>query len=540
VVALGNKNDVVDVLVIGAGMSGAPFAWSLSKAGIQVMCLEQGNWPVPSEYPVTHDDWELHLYSDYHFDPNVRGLPEDYPVNTDDTPITPFMYNAVGGSAVHWGAHFPRMRPSDFRVRTLDGVADDWPVTYDDLVPFFDLNDTMTGVSGVNGNPAYPPMPPRQTPPLGIGKQGNKLVEGFEKLGWHWWPAESAINSAPYDGRPACTYGGPCVTGCYNKSKSSADVTYWPKAIASGAKLETGARVAEITLGADGLTNGVVYYDAQGVVQQQKARIVVMAANGIGTARLLLNSKSALFPDGLANTSGLLGKNLMFHPVAASIGVFDEDLEAYKGPLACAITSYEHCETDLSRGFVRGYQMQSNRQMGPINTALGGAVESYVPWGDDHHAAFGERFGNIVPITSLGEDLPELHNEVVLDPKLTDSDGIPAPKVNYTMSENSIKMMAHSEARTRELMEAAGATKVFSNSLMKGAGWHLLGTARMGTDPNNSVVNEFGRAHDVKNLFVIDGSLFVTSGAVNPTSTIQALALYIADNLKNSARHLLD
>ena len=262
---MAQKTDTVDVLVIGAGMSGGPFTWSLTQAGIQVMCLEQGNWPIPSRYPSTHDDSELHIYSDYNYDPNVRGLPEDYPVNGDNSAITPFMYNAVGRSAIHWGAHFPRMRPSDFRVKTLDGVADDWPVTYYDLERFFDVNDRMTGVAGVNGNPAYPPMPPRQTPPLGIGKQGNKLVEGFEKLGWHWWPAESAINSAPYDGRPACTYGGPCITGCYNKAKSSSDVTCWPKAIAYGARLKTGARVAEVTVNSDGLTDGVVYYDAQGV-----------------------------------------------------------------------------------------------------------------------------------------------------------------------------------------------------------------------------------------------------------------------------------
>ena len=203
---MSQRTDIVDVLVIGAGMSGGAFTWSLADAGIGVMCIEQGRWPIPSLYPSTQEDWELHLYSDYHFDPNVRGLPEDYPVNTEDTPITPFMYNAVGGSAVHWGAHFPRMRPSDFRVKTIDGVADDWPLTYYDLEPFFDLNDRMTGVAGLAGNPAYPPMPPRQTPPLGIGKQGNKLAQGFERLGWHWWPAESAINSAPMmGGLPART-----------------------------------------------------------------------------------------------------------------------------------------------------------------------------------------------------------------------------------------------------------------------------------------------------------------------------------------------
>ena len=536
---MGTRQEVVDVLVIGAGMSGGAFTWSLSDAGIQVVCLEQGNWVDPKTYPSTHDDWELHIYSDFNLDPNVRGLPQDYPLNNENTPITPLMYNAVGGSAIHWGAHFPRLRPSDFKVKTLDGVADDWPITYYDLEQFFDLNDRMTGVAGLNGNPAYPPMPPRQTPPIRLGKQGNKLVEGFEKLGWHWWPAESAINSAPYDGRPACTYGGPCITGCYNSSKSSSDVTYWPKAIDNGAVLKTGARVREITVGADGLASGAVYYDQDGDVHEQRARTVVLAGNGIGTPRLMLNSRSGLFPDGLANSSGLVGKNLMFHPISVTAGVFDEDLEAQKGPLAVSITSYEHYETDPSRGFVRGYQLQANRQLGPLNTALGGLLEQPLPWGEDHHRVFDEQLGRLTPIAAIGEDLPEPHNEVVLDPNLTDSDGIPAPKINYVLSENSKKMLTHGVARTTDVMEAAGAKKVLSNPLLVGGGFHLMGTARMGTDSSNSVVDRWGRAHDVKNLFIIDGSLFVTCGAVNPTSTIQALALYIADYIKGNARHLV-
>ena len=536
---MGQRKEIVDVLVIGAGMSGGAFAWSLSEAGIGVTCLEQGGWTDPASYPSTHDDWELHVYSDFALDPNNRGLPEDYPINNDDTPITPLMFNAVGGSGVHWGAHFPRMRPSDFRVKTLDGVADDWPLTYYDLEPFFDLNDRMTGVAGLNGNPAYPPMPPRQTPPVPLGKADHKLIEGFEKLGWHWWPAEAALNTAPYDGRPACTNGGPCITGCQNRAKSSSDVTYWPRAIENGAVLKTGARVAEITVGADGLADGVVYYDSNGQVHEQKARAVVLACNGVGTPRLLLNSRSGLFPDGLANSSGLVGKNLMFHPVAIIAGVFDEDIEAYKGPLSTSITSYEHCETDLSRGFVRGFQIQANRQLGPLNTALGGPMERALPWGDDHRAAFDERMGRALPVGALGEDLPEVHNEVVLDADLTDDDGVPSPKINYTISDNSKKMMAEASVRTTELLEAAGASKVLVNPAMRGAGWHLMGTARMGDDPDNSVTDRWGRAHDVKNLFVIDGSLFVTGGAVNPTSTIQGLALWVADHVRRNARDLV-
>ena len=531
------KGNKPDILVIGAGMSSAAFCWSLSEAGFKVVCLEQGPWMNPEQYPTTHLDGERHLSYEFHSNPNVRNLSQDYPINTSDTPINPLMFNAVGGSAIHWGAHFPRMKPSDFKVKTLDGVADDWPISYDDLTPFFDVNDKITGVAGLSGNPAYPPMPARQTPPLSIGKQGAKLAEGFDKLGWHWWPAESAINSTSYDGRPACTYGGPCISGCYNKAKSSADLTYWPRAIKNGVLLKTGVRVSEITLNNKGLANGVIYYDQNGVVNKIYADAVVLAGNGIGTPRLLLNSKSPSFPDGLANSSGLVGKNLMFHPVAAVAGVFEEEIESHKGPLACSITSYEHYETDTSRGFVRGFQLQLNRQLGPITTSLGGALEKPIPWGKYHHNEFDERLNKLIPIAALIEDLPELHNEVILDKNIVDSNGIPSPKVNYTVSANSKKMLEYSIQRCTEVLEAAGSKRILVNPLLETAGWHLLGTARMGDDPKTSVVNKFGSAHDVKNLFVIDGSVFVTAGAVNPTSTIQAIALFMANNLKKNARN---
>ena len=193
-------NDTVDVLIVGAGASGGAFAWSLSQAGIQVMCLEQGDWIEPTHYPSASEDWELSRLTDMSPDPNVRGLPQDYPVNNDDSPIAPLMHNAVGGSTIHWSAHFPRFRPSDFRVRTLDGVADDFPMTYFDLGPFFELNDTMTGVAGLSGDPAYPPKSARQTRPVPLGKLGETIARGFDELGWHWWPSDSAILTEAYDG----------------------------------------------------------------------------------------------------------------------------------------------------------------------------------------------------------------------------------------------------------------------------------------------------------------------------------------------------
>ena len=535
-----NGSDAVDVLVIGAGASGGAFAWSLSEAGIQVMCLEQGGWVDPEAYPTTEDDWELHRLTDYNPDPNLRALPEDYPVNNSESPIDPLMYNAVGGSTIHWSAHFPRFHPSDFRVKTLDGVADDWPVSYAQLEPFFDTNDRMVGVAGVTGDPAYPPKSDRQTPPIPLGVLGETMVKGFERLGWHWWPSDSAIITQAYDGRSPCNNCGPCDIGCYRRSKASSDVTYWPKALGQGAVLKTHARVREITVGKDGLADGVVYYDQQGRVQEQKARVVVLACNGVGTPRLLLNSRSPLFPDGLANSSGLVGKNLMFHPYAMVTGVFEDPLEGYKGPVGGVIISQEFYETDPSRDFVRGYSFQIVRSSGPAHTAMGGVGGHLVPWGQDHHRVFSERFGKTITLATICDDLPEPHNEVSLDPNLSDSDGIPAPKVTYTLGENSRRMMEHGAARATEVLEAAGAREVLVNPLLGPGGWHLMGTARMGRDSGNSVVDAAGMSHDVKNLFIIDGSVFVTGGAVNPTSTIQALALYIADYVKKNARHLLE
>jgi choline dehydrogenase-like flavoprotein len=298
--------------------------------------------------------------------------------------------------------------------------------------------------------------------------------------------------------------------------------------------------VREITLGSNGMADGVIYYDADGVEHRQKAEVVVVACNGIGTPRLLLNSKSKEFPDGIANRSGLVGKNLMFHPYAMVTGIFDEPLEGYKGPTGCCIMSQEFYETDLSRGFVRGYSFEILRGFGPVSTALWGMGNGRLPWGAEHHSAYAELFDRTAGMVVIHEDLPEESNCVTLDADLKDSNGIPAPKVRYRLSDNSKKMMEHSVARAKEVLEASGAKHTVADAPLGLAGWHLMGTARMGTDPRTSVVNEWGRCHDVRNLFIIDGSIFVTAAAVNPTNTIQALALYIADTMKRNLANLFD
>jgi choline dehydrogenase-like flavoprotein len=531
-------HDPVGVLIVGAGASGAALAWSLRKTGLRILCLEQGDWMQHDKYPSNLPDYELHRLKDFDPNPNRRRAPSDYPINDTDSRISVHNFNAVGGATINYIAHFPRLHPSDFKAKTLDGVADDWPVDYQTLEPFFAINDKMMGVSGLGGNPAYPPrLLPH--PPLPRGNLGHTIAKGFNELGWHWWPSDAAILSREHEGRAACVSAGPCDLGCASGAKGSTDITYWPIARRAGVEIRTRCRVREITVNKRGMADGVLYYDEDGKLTEQKAEMVVMACNGIGTPRILLNSRSKLFPDGLANRSGLVGKNLMFHPCAGAIGFFDEPLDGFKGPMGTCLHSHEFYETDPSRDFVRGYGLQLMRNMGgPMSVALGAG--NPIPWGQNHRGFMDSIYGHIATLGFLTEDLPMEHNRVTLDPDLTDSDGIPAPKITYRQDENNKKMMAHGLERAVEALEAAGARQTMKAPMAREAGWHLMGTARMGTDPERSVVNAWGRCHDVKNLFIVDGSIFVTSGAVNPTSTIQALALYIGDCIKKNLSNLFD
>src|SRR5882724_6560204 len=422
-------NDPVDVLIVGAGASGAAVAWSLAETKMHILCLEQGDWMKPSEYPSTRRDWEARQLDDFHISPNRRARDTDYPINDADSPIKIANFNGVGGGTVLYAGHFPRFHPSDFRVRTLDGVADDWPIDYATLEPFYSENDRIMGVSGLAGDPAYPPHEPMM-PPLPLGRSGATLARGLNKLGWHWWPSDSAIASVDYEGRTKCINLGHCTSGCAQGAKASTDITHWPAAIRAGVELRTHRRVREITTNEHGMAAGVVYYDADGVEQFQAAEVVVLACNGVGTPRLLLNSVSGRFPNGLANSSGLVGRNLMFHPYAQIYGFVKEPTDSNRAPPTC-LWSKEFYDTDLSRGFVRGYGIQFGRGAGPVFEAVASEEKGILPWGADHHRVFRRLNGHRLCVSAICEDLPEEHNRVTLDPVLRDGHGIPAPKIDY-------------------------------------------------------------------------------------------------------------
>jgi choline dehydrogenase-like flavoprotein len=532
-----SNTDRVDVLIVGGGPSGAVVANEMSRQGFSVICLEQGRWVNSGEFPGDKPEWELLSQQRWNHDPNIRGFAEDYPLAVDESDLNPVMIGGVGGSSLFYGGHWMRLLPSDFRMYSLDGVGDDWPLTYDDLAPFYDKVDAAVGVAGVEGDPMYPAGMEPPLPPHPIGKVGRRAARGMNKLGWHWWPSPNAIASQRWGALARCARFGTCETGCPEGAKASFDITHWPAAINQGAQLKTHCRVRKITVDSRGRADGAVYFDEDGVEHEQKARFVVLAANGIGTPRLLLLSTHSGAPDGLANSSGLVGKRLMLHPNGEVTGIYDEPMESWLGPAGQSIHSLEFYETDTSRGFVGGAKWQVMPTGGPLRAlSLHDRAPFDEQWGSAVHDRMRETLGRSLQWAINSQDMPEESNAVELDDVLTDSDGIPAPRIRYRISENTLRLMRFNLDRVEEAHLAAGAATTVRTDLWPSQPGHLLGTAKMGTNPATSVVDEWGITHDVPNLAIVDGSTMPTSGAVNPTATIAAMALRTAERLVANAR----
>ena len=531
------ETETVDVLIVGAGPSGAVVAREMARNGFGVLCLEQGRWYNNNEFPGVKPEWELLSQQGWSAEPNIRKSPDDYPLEVDDSDLHPLMIGGVGGSTLLYGAQWMRLLPSDFRMHSLDGVGDDWPLTYNDLAPFYDKIDRAIGVSGVEGDPMYPPGMVPPLPPHPIGKIGRRAAAGMNKLGWHWWPAPNAIASQRVGSLARCARIGTCETGCPEGAKASFDLTHWPSAIKHGAQLKTHCRVRRITTDARGRADGAIYFDAEGIERRQKAHLVVLAANGIGTARLLLLSAHADAPDGLANSSGLVGKRLMLHPNGAVTGIYDEPLDSWLGPAGQSIHSLEFYETDTSRGFVGGAKWQVMPTGGPLRAlSLHDRAGFGEQWGPAIHDRISETLGRSLQWAINSQDMPEETNTVTLDDTLTDSHGIPAPRIRYRISDNTRRLMSFNLDRLEEAHLAAGAIKTVRTDLWPDQPGHLLGTAKMGIDLATSVVDKWGLAHDVPNLAIVDGCTMPTSGAVNPTATITAMALRTAEHLVAAAR----
>ncbi len=524
--------DAPDVCIVGAGPSGAVAADRLAHAGFRVVVLEQGDWPDYTRARGDQPDFESNSGAEWAWDPNVRGRDADYPINTAESDIDVLCYNAVGGGTVVYAAHWQRNMPSDFCVRTLDGVADDWPLTYRDLMPYYERVERAFGVSGLAGDPAFPEGEGPPLPPVPLGRMGRRVAKAHNDLGWHWWPGPNAIATQPYGALRPCVQRAACLWGCVDGAKASVDRTHWPQNVSAGVQLITGARVSRLLMGADGLVGGALWLDREGGEHVTRAGVTVLCANGIGTPRLLLLSATAGHPNGLANSSGLVGKRLMLHPFGVVTGLFDDDLQSSQGPWGQHLHSLEFYETDTDRGFVRGAKWGLQPTGGPVSATRGWPWGERNPvWGADFHRNVQARVGHSAMWGIIAEDLPEESNRVVLDDTLTDSDGVPAPKIEYRVGENSTRMMEFHLERAAESLTAAGAYQTVVAPQIRQTGWHQLGTAKMGTDPATSVVDEWGRSHDIPNLYVFDGSTWPTSAGMNPTATIAAMSLRFTERL---------
>ena len=511
----------ISVVIIGAGASGAAAAWNLSngesKNKFQITCLEQGPFLKKKSYSFNQNKWEIYKKNKFHIDPNVRKLKSDYPINANDSPISIANFNAVGGSTILYSGHFPRFHPSDFKTRTLDKVGDDWPIDYKDLEFYYDINDKIMKVSGLLGDPAYPNMK-HLFQPVPLEPMGELIAKNFNKLGWHWWPSYSAFSKEK--------------TNKKNFIRSTVDVCYWPEALRNGVKLKTNTRAIKILTDHKKNVKGVIYVNKKNKKKFLKANIVILACSGIGTPRILLNSKNKKFPKGLANSSGLVGKNLMLHPLGYVEGKFNKFLATFRGPSGCCIFSQEFYETKKKEKFKRGYTMQILRGPAPLETVMQLKKFNKLQFGKNFLKRFFDYYGKIISIAIICEDLPEKNNFVELDYKNCDTSGMPGVKIHYKLSHNSKKMLVHGILKAKKVLKLAGAKKISAFGPVRHAGWHIMGTTKMGADKKKSVVNQYGQTHDIKNLVIVDSSIFVTSGGVNIMSTLQALALKITDHIK--------
>lgn len=531
--------EIFDVVIVGAGPSGAVAAKRFAEEGLSVVCLEQGSYP---DYTlIKNDGYDFELTKDRNFswNPNGRMNQSDYPIDDTESDVAPLMWSGVGGSSVLYAAAWHRFRPSDFLVKTLDGVADDWPISYCDLAPYYDRVSEDFSVSGVAGDPAYPyhdiPLPPFE-----LKSMEKKMIEAHDRLGWHWWPGSNAIASIKHNALEPCVRRGACLWGCFDGAKASVDRTHWPIAKKLGVRLLTNSRVLRMETDNQGLATGVTYIDKNtGDTMFQRGRIVVIAANGVGTPRILLNSITGKDSHGLGNSSGLVGKRLMMHPFATVIGLFEDFFENWQGPFGQRLYSLEFGETRKDTDFVRGAKWQLMGTGGPLNTVGSFPWGDNAGWGKDFHKTVRQRFGRSIDWSIIAEDLPEEKNQVTLHSSLKDGDGMPAPKVEYRNSENTLKLMQFNVERATEALKEAGAYQVLQAPFFRETGWHMLGTCVMGNDPASSVVDKFGRMHDVPNMFVMDGSVMPTSSCVNPTATVAALALRSAEHVIEHARHQL-
>jgi len=530
-------SDAVDFLVIGAGAAGGVTAKELSTAGFSVVVLEQGPYLRESDY--SHDEIKYEYQPGLTNDPAVQ--PITYRKNESEAAkaMKAIEYGRqVGGGSVHFTGNYWRFHESDFHERSLFGEVPgtsfaDWPITYADLEPWYTKAEYDLGISGLAGaNPFEAPRSkPYPLPPMPVKSSGALFDRGAKKLGLHPFPAPVAILSQPYQGRPACVHCGFCESfGCEMRAKSSTLVSVIPVAEQTGrCEIRPNSYVRQIATDARGRATGALYFDPQRREVFQRAKAVVLCANGVESAKLLLLSK-------LANSSGLVGKNLMWDNGSFATALFEHPLNEYKSIQVTRLI-HDHYRSDPKRGFYGGGGIDARFQFYPASFALYGLPPDAPRWGAEYKKMLGEYFTRCMSLLAHSTSLPMERNTVTLDPDVKDAWGLPAVRITHDHHPDDIATMKWLLEREYELFDAMGAKKVWAEPVEAfDTNRHLMGTCRMGLDPARSVVNQHSQSHDVRNLFVVDGSNFVTSARQQPTATIQALAYRAADYMARAAK----
>jgi choline dehydrogenase-like flavoprotein len=505
-------NDNTAVVIIGSGAGGGTLANELCQKGIKVVLLEAGKHLSISDF--VNDEWPSFSQLAWL---DKRTTSGDWRVAKDFPNLPAWICKTVGGTTTHWAGASLRIQDHEFRAETHYGKIDDanlidWPITLKDLEPYYARAEDKMGVTRTNGIPGLP------------GNNNFKVMyAGAKKLGYkEVHTGRMAINSRPRNGRAACQQIGFCFQGCKSGAKWSTLYTEIPAAEATGnLDLRSESHVLQIKHDAEGKVSGVLYADKDGNQHLQKARIVCVAGNSIESPRLLLNSASSLFPDGLANSSGQVGRNYMRHTTGSVYATFEKPVHMYRGTTMAGIIADEN-RHDTSRGFAGGYEMETLSLGLPFMAAFLDPGASGKKFSDAL-----EDYDHMAGMWIVGEDMPQKKNRVTLHATEKDQHGQPIPNVHFDDHKNDIAMRNHAYKQGTMVYEAAGAKTVWETPPYPST--HNLGTNRMSAKASEGVCNGFGQTHDIKNLFISDGSQFTTGAAENPTLTIVTLAIRQAD-----------
>jgi choline dehydrogenase-like flavoprotein len=547
---------VTDVVIIGSGAGGGPLALTLAEAGLEVLVLEKGPEYTREDY--TQD--EIAINRRDFFIPALGNEMHTLQMAGQDAVMPTFLgwiACCVGGGTVPMAGYFFRFHPDDFRLRTLYGEYEeiaDWPYSYDELEPYYSRVEWEIGVSGESGSNPFEgsrsrpyPLPPLDAHPL-----ASCFDCAARRLGLHPFPTPRSITSHPYRGRPGCRYCALCAGyGCGVGAKGSSQEALLPRAVSTGrCEIRPRSMVREITVDDTGRATGCLYLDAEGHEHRVHARVVCVCCSAVESARLLLMSTSPRFPDGLANGSGQVGRHLQFHGFSSGLARFGYDAhpdlplgESHPFLGRSVMDHYFLPEgvSDLPKGGLLRFGMPSS---GPIASALRAAEDNGVPeqgglvWGAELEKRLRERFHDYqtVEFEVFHDFIPNAGTRVELDPRNKDRWGLPVALIHLDIPEHHRKAGGWLVERGLDILREMGADQVRAEEIGETAGILVHGTCRAGTDPTASVVDAYCQAHEVPNLFVVDGSFMPTSGGAPPTLTIMANSFRTADHIVTRAR----